>query len=524
MSADGFGVFGAAVLALAAAPILIGGAAITGTVYGSVKLTKHIAQQRRKSNTLREQREAEQRARLAEQEAEERERIQEIMQSYSSLQSNQRAAMNRINEQMLRSYTSFANEMQKEQNKADQDISRLANNAAIRKKELFTSWKKEIDVQAKSYADSLHTTFGTMKAEVNHQISKFNEMKTQLQENMRLQEYASSQLKDAEAAIHAVQIELGSIPNNTVEEYNKAADYFNKGMYEPAYGIASSIVLECYDYLEEGISDREKKYALIDLLEAQIVEMKAQIESMKAFQFEYKDEMYETDLSMYEPVFKAVISRLEKLDAAISDIDGKTLRDFADIQEQLADIELDIQNCTKLAVQKLLSAYTENDTASDITAAMEDQGYAAFVQKKEKLEAEKKKIKEQEKLKEAKAALNDELNEISDTVEGNLYGHLYLGAIMVKEACRACMVNETSQNIQLLIHMILSHHGKMEYGAVKSPATREAYVLHILDELDSKLWVYEDVMKNTEPGTFSQPNRWLDGAVVYNSDVDLNSH
>ena len=68
------------------------------------------------------------------------------------------------------------------------------------------------------------------------------------------------------------------------------------------------------------------------------------------------------------------------------------------------------------------------------------------------------------------------------------------------------------------------HHGKMEYGAVKSPATREAYALHILDELDSKLWVYEDVMKNTEPGTFSQPNRWLDGAVVYNSDVDLNSH
>ena len=46
----------------------------------------------------------------------------------------------------------------------------------------------------------------------------------------------------------------------------------------------------------------------------------------------------------------------------------------------------------------------------------------------------------------------------------------------------------------------------------------------ILDELDSKLWVYEDVMKNTEPGTFSQSNRWLDGAVVYNSDVDLDSH
>ena len=283
-------------------------------------------------------------------------KLQEMEQSFSNAYLNEMERMRRRYNELTEQVAIYENEL-------------------IRKKELFTSWKKEIDVQAKSYADSLHTTFGTMKAEVNHQISKFNEMKTQLQENMRLQEYASSQLKDAEAAIHAVQIELGSIPNNTVEEYNKAADYFNKGMYEPAYGIASSIVLECYDYLEEGISDREKKYALIDLLEAQIVEMKAQIESMKAFQFEYKDEMYETDLSMYEPVFKAVISRLEKLDAAISDIDGKTLRDFADIQEQLADIELDIQNCTKLAVQKLLSAYTENDTASDITAAMEDQGY-----------------------------------------------------------------------------------------------------------------------------------------------------
>lgn len=117
----------------------------------------------------------------------------------------------------------------------------------------------------------------------------------------------------------------------------------------------------------------------------------------------------------------------------------------------------------------------------------------------------------------------DELGSAEYTMEGNLYGHLYLGTIMIKEACNVCMVNENSQNIQLLIHMILSHHGKMEYGAVKTPATREAYVLHILDELDSKLWIYEDVMKNTEPGTFSQPNRWLDGAIVYNSDVNLNS-
>lgn len=116
----------------------------------------------------------------------------------------------------------------------------------------------------------------------------------------------------------------------------------------------------------------------------------------------------------------------------------------------------------------------------------------------------------------------DNLGNAEYTIEGNLYGHLYLGAVMIREACSACGIDENSKTIQLLIHMILSHHGKMEYGAVKTPATREAYVLHILDDLDSKLWIYEDTMKNTEPGTFSQPNRWLDGAVVYNTYANLN--
>lgn len=118
----------------------------------------------------------------------------------------------------------------------------------------------------------------------------------------------------------------------------------------------------------------------------------------------------------------------------------------------------------------------------------------------------------------------DSIGNAEYTMAGNLYGHLYLGAIMVREACSECGIDENSKTVQLLIHMILSHHGKMEYGAVKTPATREAYVRHILDDLDSKLWIYEDTMKNTEPGTFSQPSRWLDGAVVYNTDVNLNTH
>jgi 3'-5' exoribonuclease len=38
-----------------------------------------------------------------------------------------------------------------------------------------------------------------------------------------------------------------------------------------------------------------------------------------------------------------------------------------------------------------------------------------------------------------------------------------------------------------LEHMVLSHHGRREYGSPIEPATPEAFVLHAIDSLDSRL-------------------------------------
>lgn len=109
----------------------------------------------------------------------------------------------------------------------------------------------------------------------------------------------------------------------------------------------------------------------------------------------------------------------------------------------------------------------------------------------------------------------DDIGNANYSVMGNLFGHLYIGAQMVDQVCKELGILEDSSNMHLLKHMLLSHHGKQEYGAVVRPATPEAYVLSMVDELDSRLWIYESSMQQLEVGETSNPIHSLDGTVVY---------
>jgi 3'-5' exoribonuclease len=101
------------------------------------------------------------------------------------------------------------------------------------------------------------------------------------------------------------------------------------------------------------------------------------------------------------------------------------------------------------------------------------------------------------------------------TVEGNLFGHLFIGPMMVDEACRELGIDPTKEKVMLLKHMIASHHKKQDQGAVRPPATAEAYTLAVLDDLDSALYKYNDEFKKLEPGTMTtQLNRDF-GTAVY---------
>jgi 3'-5' exoribonuclease len=72
------------------------------------------------------------------------------------------------------------------------------------------------------------------------------------------------------------------------------------------------------------------------------------------------------------------------------------------------------------------------------------------------------------------------------TTEGQLLGHIVIGVRMIEEKLRA-LPGFPPRLAALLEHMVLSHHGRLEFGSPKVPLFPEAMLLHYLDDMDSKM-------------------------------------
>ena len=100
------------------------------------------------------------------------------------------------------------------------------------------------------------------------------------------------------------------------------------------------------------------------------------------------------------------------------------------------------------------------------------------------------------------------------TTEGNLLGHLVVGAMMVREVAEE--LGTPAEKRMLVEHMLVSHHGKPEFGAAVPPKFLEAMILSKLDELDATIYEVCDTVSNVEPGEFS-PRQWnFDNIRIYN--------
>jgi 3'-5' exoribonuclease len=74
------------------------------------------------------------------------------------------------------------------------------------------------------------------------------------------------------------------------------------------------------------------------------------------------------------------------------------------------------------------------------------------------------------------------------TDEGLLYEHTFLGAQFINNFAEEnnLLKNDRDEaKLELLCHIILSHHGKQEYGAAVPPSSLEAYIVHQADSLDA---------------------------------------
>jgi 3'-5' exoribonuclease len=84
--------------------------------------------------------------------------------------------------------------------------------------------------------------------------------------------------------------------------------------------------------------------------------------------------------------------------------------------------------------------------------------------------------------------------------EGRLLGHILLGAEILEKKIEG--IPEFPRSLAMnLKHIVISHHGELEFGSPKRPMTLEALCLHALDNLDAKLWGIHDFLgKEASPG------------------------
>lgn len=101
------------------------------------------------------------------------------------------------------------------------------------------------------------------------------------------------------------------------------------------------------------------------------------------------------------------------------------------------------------------------------------------------------------------------------TTEGKLIGHLVMGVELIDRKIRELeaqpgrIPGAFPEDKKLLAkHLVLAHHGVLEYGSPKRPKVLEALIVHMVDDLDSKVNAIQSFVSNDQtPGRWTALNR-----------------
>lgn len=92
---------------------------------------------------------------------------------------------------------------------------------------------------------------------------------------------------------------------------------------------------------------------------------------------------------------------------------------------------------------------------------------------------------------------------VQPTIPGRLFGHLFLGRDLVRDAARE-RGDVNPELVQLIEHLVVSHLNLPEWGSPRLPLIPESLILHHADDLDAKLEMYARCLRNdTAPGAFT---------------------
>jgi 3'-5' exoribonuclease len=112
-------------------------------------------------------------------------------------------------------------------------------------------------------------------------------------------------------------------------------------------------------------------------------------------------------------------------------------------------------------------------------------------------------------------AYNDDPLAIDLTDAGRLQGEIPLGYYMVRRVIES--IDDFDPRLaQAILHIVLSHHGTLSNGSPVVPATREATLVHMIDNLGGRLGSFDRIERELPDGeTWSRFDRGLDSAAYF---------
>lgn len=108
-----------------------------------------------------------------------------------------------------------------------------------------------------------------------------------------------------------------------------------------------------------------------------------------------------------------------------------------------------------------------------------------------------------------------ELDETGYTKEGTLYGHIIIMNDILSEVIFKNENLAKSEKIAHLKHILLAHHGRLEWGSPVQGATPEAILFHHIDKIDADMMIAKTELAKIDQGETTQRIWSLDNRVLY---------
>ena len=106
------------------------------------------------------------------------------------------------------------------------------------------------------------------------------------------------------------------------------------------------------------------------------------------------------------------------------------------------------------------------------------------------------------------------------TVRGNLIGHIALIDEEITKVLLELKIDDSKEDVIVLRHVILSHHGLLEYGSPVRPRIMEAVILHMIDNLDAEMMMMTGALAKVGEGEMTSRIFAMDNRSFYKPNLD----